>query len=147
MFTSITNRKSFGATYEWAVLSVLPMDADKERHGLRVCEVNQALGMPQGGADHCNAAPEAYGSGRHDPPLRVQDRQAPLHHLQAGDATAEAGAPSTDALGTVIPCASRGGGTVPRRAAAPRRFKKAWVPLSYKVLLSRGLYITQTFSI
>ena len=47
MFTSITNRKSFGATYEWAVLSVLPMDADKDRHGLRVCEVNQALGMPQ----------------------------------------------------------------------------------------------------
>ena len=47
MFTSITNRKSFGATYEWAVLSVLPMDADKERHGLRVSEVNQALGMPK----------------------------------------------------------------------------------------------------
>ena len=47
MFTSITNRKSFGATYEWAVLSVLPMDADKDRHGLRVSEVNQALGMPK----------------------------------------------------------------------------------------------------
>ena len=47
MFTSITNRSKFGATYEWAVLSVLPMDVDKERHGLRVCEVNQALGMPQ----------------------------------------------------------------------------------------------------
>jgi hypothetical protein len=47
MFTSITNRKSFGATYEWAVLSVLPMDADKKRHGLRVSEVNQALGMPK----------------------------------------------------------------------------------------------------
>jgi len=47
MFTSITNRSKFGATYEWAVLSVLPMDADKDRHGLRVCEVNQALGMPK----------------------------------------------------------------------------------------------------
>ena len=47
MFTSITNRKSFGATYAWAVLSVLPMDADKDRHGLRVCEVNKALGMPK----------------------------------------------------------------------------------------------------
>jgi len=47
MFTSITNRKSFGATYEWAVLSVLPMDDDKTRHGLRVCEVNRALGMPK----------------------------------------------------------------------------------------------------
>ena len=47
MFTSITNRSKFGATYEWAVLSVLPMDADKDRHGLRVSEVNQALGMPK----------------------------------------------------------------------------------------------------
>ena len=47
MFTSITNRKSFGATYAWAVLSVLPMDADKDRHGLRVSEVNKALGMPK----------------------------------------------------------------------------------------------------
>ena len=47
MFTSITNRKSFGATYEWAGLSVLPMDDDKTRHGLRVCEVNRALGMPK----------------------------------------------------------------------------------------------------
>ena len=47
MFNSLTNRKSFGATYAWAVLSVLPMDADKDRHGLRVCEVNKALGMPK----------------------------------------------------------------------------------------------------
>ena len=47
MFTSITNRSKFGATYEWAVLSVLPMVADKDRHGLRVSEVNQALGMPK----------------------------------------------------------------------------------------------------
>ena len=47
VFTSITNRKSFGATYEWAVLSTLPMDSDKTRHGLRATEVNQALGMPK----------------------------------------------------------------------------------------------------
>ena len=47
MFTSITDRKSFGATYESAVLSVLPMDSDKTRHGLRCTEVNQALGMPK----------------------------------------------------------------------------------------------------
>tara|TARA_B100000085_G_scaffold282431_1_gene310927 strand:+ start:1032 stop:1331 length:300 start_codon:yes stop_codon:yes gene_type:complete len=47
MFTSITRRQSFGATYQWAVLSTLPMDTDKQRGGLRACEVNQALGMPK----------------------------------------------------------------------------------------------------
>jgi len=47
MFTSITDRKSFGAAYESAVLSVLPMDDDKRRGGLRCTEVNQALGMPK----------------------------------------------------------------------------------------------------
>jgi hypothetical protein len=47
MFTSITDRKSFGATYQWAVLSTLPMDYDKSRHGLGPSEVNQALGMPK----------------------------------------------------------------------------------------------------
>jgi len=47
MFTSITDRKAFGATYQWAVLSTLPMDSDKSRHGLRASEVNQALGMPK----------------------------------------------------------------------------------------------------
>ena len=47
MFTSITSRQSFGATYQWAVLSTLPMDSDKSRHGLRATEVNQALGMPK----------------------------------------------------------------------------------------------------
>ena len=47
MFTSITDRKSFGATYEWAVLSTLPMLSDKTRHGLRASEVNKALGMPK----------------------------------------------------------------------------------------------------
>ena len=47
MFTSITNRSKFGATYEWAVLSTLPMNEDKTRHGLRATEVNKALGMPK----------------------------------------------------------------------------------------------------
>ena len=47
MFTTITDRKSFGATYQWAVLSTLPMDSDKSRHGLGPSEVNQALGMPK----------------------------------------------------------------------------------------------------
>jgi len=47
MFTSITDRKAFGATYQWAVLSTLPMDSDKTRGGLRASEVNQALGMPK----------------------------------------------------------------------------------------------------
>ena len=47
MFTSLTDRKAFGAAYESAVLSVLPMNTDKQRHGLRCTEVNQALGMPK----------------------------------------------------------------------------------------------------
>ena len=47
MFTTITDRKAFGATYQWAVLSTLPMNSDKTRHGLRATEVNQALGMPK----------------------------------------------------------------------------------------------------
>ena len=47
MFTSITGRQSFGATYQWAVLSTLPMNDDKQRGGLRASEVNKALGMPK----------------------------------------------------------------------------------------------------
>ena len=47
MFTSITERERFGATYENAVLSVLPMNSNKRRGGLRACEVNEALGMPK----------------------------------------------------------------------------------------------------
>ena len=52
MFTSITDRKAFGATYQWAVLSVLPMDepADRQRPyqwGLSPSEINRALGMPK----------------------------------------------------------------------------------------------------
>ena len=51
MFTSITNRAAFGATYQWAILSVLPMDepADRQRPyqwGLGPSEVNTALGLP-----------------------------------------------------------------------------------------------------
>jgi DNA-binding IclR family transcriptional regulator len=47
MFTTITDRKAFGATYQWAILSVLPMDGDKTRHGLGPSEINRALGMPK----------------------------------------------------------------------------------------------------
>ena len=47
MFTALTPRSKFGAAYESAVLSVLPMDSNKKRGGLRVCEVNRALGMPK----------------------------------------------------------------------------------------------------
>ena len=104
MFTSITNRSKFGATYEWAVLSVLPMDADKDRHGLRVSEVNQALGMPKEARTTATLLLEAYGSGGTDQAvMSTSPRQAPVHHLQAGDATPQAGAPSTDALGSVTP--------------------------------------------
>ena len=47
MFTSLTRRSKFGPAYQWAVLSVLPMDSNKKQGGLRVCEVNRALGMPK----------------------------------------------------------------------------------------------------
>ena len=46
-FTSLTNRKSFGNTYQWALLSVLPMDSNKSQHGLGPSEVNRSLGMPK----------------------------------------------------------------------------------------------------
>ena len=51
MFTSLTNRKAFGATYQWAVLSVLPMVQHNQQQpyewGLSPSEVNRALGMPK----------------------------------------------------------------------------------------------------
>ena len=52
MFTTITDRKAFGATYQWAVLSVLPMDEPANRQrpyqwGLSPSEINRALGMPK----------------------------------------------------------------------------------------------------
>jgi len=45
--TTLTNPKAFGATYQWAILSVLPMDSDKNRHGLGPSEINKELGMPK----------------------------------------------------------------------------------------------------
>ena len=45
--TTLTNPKAFGATYQWAILSVLPMDTDKTRHGLGPSEINKELGMPK----------------------------------------------------------------------------------------------------
>ena len=49
MFTSLTNRKSFGATCTWAILSVLPMDNGtgcEAQDGMRPTDINTALGMP-----------------------------------------------------------------------------------------------------
>ena len=45
MFTSITDRASFGATYQWAILSVIPME-DGTGEGIRPVDINTALGMP-----------------------------------------------------------------------------------------------------
>jgi hypothetical protein len=47
MFNSLTTRKAFGNTYQWALLSVLPMDSNKSQHGLGPSEVNRSLGMPK----------------------------------------------------------------------------------------------------
>ena len=49
MFTSLTNRSKFGATYAWAILSVLPMDNGtgcQAQDGMRPTDINAALGMP-----------------------------------------------------------------------------------------------------
>jgi len=49
MFTTFTNRQSFGATYQWAILSVLPMDDGDDgiaQDGMRPVDINDALGMP-----------------------------------------------------------------------------------------------------
>jgi hypothetical protein len=43
--TTLTNPKSFGNTYQWAILSVLPMDDDKNQHGLNSPEIKNALGL------------------------------------------------------------------------------------------------------
>lgn len=46
MFSAtLTNPQSFGSTYQWAILSVLPMDSDKKRHGLNSPEIKSALGL------------------------------------------------------------------------------------------------------
>ena len=42
---TLTNSQSFGATYQWAILSVLPMDSDKSQHGLNSPEIKKALGL------------------------------------------------------------------------------------------------------
>ena len=50
MFTSLTNRSKFGATYQWAILSVLPMDNGtgcEAQDGMRPTDINAALGMPK----------------------------------------------------------------------------------------------------
>ena len=50
MFTSITQRNRFGATYQNAILSVLPMDNGRPGHeqdGLRPTDINESLGMPK----------------------------------------------------------------------------------------------------
>ena len=48
MFSSITTRRAFGATYRWAVLSVLPMDEGciLTQDGMRPTDINAALGLP-----------------------------------------------------------------------------------------------------
>ena len=46
MFSAtLTNPQSFGATYQRAILAVLPMDSDKTRHGLNSPEIKSALGL------------------------------------------------------------------------------------------------------
>ena len=48
MFTTLTNRKAFGSTYQWAILSILPMDEGciLSQNGMRPTDINAALGMP-----------------------------------------------------------------------------------------------------
>jgi hypothetical protein len=43
--TTITNPQTFGNTYQWAILSVLPMDSNKKVHGLNSPEIKKALGL------------------------------------------------------------------------------------------------------
>ena len=43
--TTITNPQTFGNTYQWAIMSVLPMDSDKNQHGLNSPEIKEALGL------------------------------------------------------------------------------------------------------
>jgi hypothetical protein len=46
MFSAtLTNPQTFGNTYQWAILSVLPMDSDKNQHGLNSPEIKNALGL------------------------------------------------------------------------------------------------------
>jgi hypothetical protein len=43
--TTLTNPKTFGNTYQLAILSILPMDSDKKHHGLNSPEIKDALGL------------------------------------------------------------------------------------------------------
>lgn len=46
MFSAtLTNPQTFGNTYQWAILSVLPMDSNKKVHGLNSPEIKNALGL------------------------------------------------------------------------------------------------------
>ena len=49
MFTSLTQRNRFGATYQWAILSVIPMDKGDilNQDGMRPVDINKALGLPK----------------------------------------------------------------------------------------------------
>lgn len=42
---TLTDSHSFGATYQRAILSVLPMDSDKNQHGMNSPEIKKALGL------------------------------------------------------------------------------------------------------
>jgi hypothetical protein len=42
---TLTNPKSFGNTYQWAILSILPMDSDMNRAGLNSPDIKEALGL------------------------------------------------------------------------------------------------------
>ena len=47
--TTFTHSTSFGATYQWAILSVLPMDDGSgctTQNGMRPTDINAVLGMP-----------------------------------------------------------------------------------------------------
>jgi DNA-binding transcriptional regulator GbsR (MarR family) len=43
--TTLTDSRSFGNTYRWAILSVLPMDSDKNQHGMNSPEIKKELGL------------------------------------------------------------------------------------------------------
>jgi hypothetical protein len=43
--TTITNPQTFGNTYQWAILSILPMDSNKKKKGLNSPEIKEALGL------------------------------------------------------------------------------------------------------
>jgi len=46
MFSAtLTDSRSFGNTYQWAILSVLPMNTNKKRGGLNSPEIKKALGL------------------------------------------------------------------------------------------------------